>query len=188
MNSHVRDTFRIRTKVVQYVRRFLDERDFLEVGSSSSLYVLCGGGGGGGGGRRGGGGTDFDVVLRSRFGWRPYCCLRLMSVCCLKPALVSLFVRAFELACLQVGDAHDGPNRRRCRRQAVPYLSQRSAPQSVYAHRPGALPEGGYAQACFAFTLSGIAERMYVSYWMAFAATCGRRHRPRLRNRKAIPQ
>jgi lysyl-tRNA synthetase class 2 len=31
MNEHVRDTFIIRTKVINYIRRFLNEKGFLEV-------------------------------------------------------------------------------------------------------------------------------------------------------------
>lgn len=31
MNDHVRNNFKIRSKVISYVRKFLDSRDFLEV-------------------------------------------------------------------------------------------------------------------------------------------------------------
>jgi lysyl-tRNA synthetase class 2 len=40
VNPHVRDTFIMRARIIQYVRRYLDERGFLEVWTLLLLYGI----------------------------------------------------------------------------------------------------------------------------------------------------
>lgn len=40
LNMEVREIFRTRSKVISHIRRFLDDRDFLEVCVSLTLYVV----------------------------------------------------------------------------------------------------------------------------------------------------